>query len=127
MVSGFGTALGATAPSRVYDPALVLPFTFTLRVPRPSVPALLTSAAEPEAIERICVKLRVVSGTAVMVLELTEVLVEDVVTVMRHWQGTASAVSPRSIAASSVGASPTLTATEDMRAVLKPAAANCTS
>jgi hypothetical protein len=37
-----------------------------------------------------------------MVLEFTEVLVEDVVTVMRHWQGTGSAVSPCSIAASSV-------------------------
>src|ERR1019366_5225197 len=126
MVSGLGTALGAKAPSRVYAPALVLPLTLTPRVPRPSVPALLTSAAEPEAIDRIWVKLRVVRGTAVMVLELTVVLVDEVVTVMRHWHGTGSAVWPRSSAASSVGASPTLTATEDMRAVLNPGAANCT-
>src|ERR1035441_9535957 len=95
MVSGFGTALGATAPSKVYDPALVLPLTLTLRVPRPRVPALLTSAAEPEAIDRICVKLRVVSGTAVMVLELTVVLVEDVVTVMRSEEHTSELQSLR--------------------------------
>jgi hypothetical protein len=48
------------------------------------------------------VKLRVVSGTAVMVLELTEVLVEDVVTVMRHWQAPVGRL-PAPMAASSVG------------------------
>ena len=76
MVSGFGTALGAKAPSRVYAPALVLPLTLTLRVPRPRVPALLTSAAEPDVIDSTCVKLRVVSGTAVIVRELITVLLE---------------------------------------------------
>ena len=101
--------------------------TLTLRVPRPSVPALLTSAAEPDAIDRICVKLRVVSGTAVMVLESTEVLVEEVDALMRHWHGTGPVASPRSSAASSVGASPTLTVTAPMTAVWNPAAANCTA
>ena len=51
---------------------------------------MLTSAAEPEAIDRICVKLRVVRGTAVMVFELTTVLVEEVATLMRQWQATGS-------------------------------------
>jgi len=90
------------------------------------VPALLTSAAEPEAIDRICVKLRVVKGTAVMVFELTTVLVEDVARLMRQRHATGSSVSPRSRAASRAGASPTFTVTLVIRAVLNPATANCT-
>ena len=46
---------------------MVLPFTLTLGVPRPSVPALFTLATEPDDIDSTWVKLRVLSGTAVMV------------------------------------------------------------
>src|ERR1039457_6119032 len=127
MVSGLGTALGAYAPSRVYAPAVVLPFTLTFLVPRPSVPALFTSAAEPEDMESNWVRLRVVSGTAVMVLALTTVLVEEVATPMRHWQFTGSAASPRSRTAFSTGTSETLTANDGMRSVLKPGEANWTT
>ena len=46
----------------------MLPFTLTVEFPLPRVPALFTLAAVPEDIERTCAKLRVVSGTAVIVL-----------------------------------------------------------
>ena len=95
-----------------------------LRVPRPKVAALLTSAAEPEAIERICVKLRVVSGTEVMVLASTTVPLEAAVPPVRHWQGTGSEDSPRSSVASNVATSEMSTGSASMRDVLKPCEAN---
>src|ERR1035441_739179 len=107
------------APSRVYAPAVVLPFTFTFLVPRPSVPALFTSAAEPEVMDSTWVKFRVVSGTAVIVLASTTVLVEEVVTLIWHWQFTGCAASPRSRTASSAGTSETFTSNDAIRAVLK--------
>ena len=66
------------APSTVYRPVSVLPFTFARWEPAPKSPALFTAAAEPEDIDITCVKLRVVSGTAVMVLLSTSVPFEDV-------------------------------------------------
>ena len=74
--------------------------------------------------ESTWVKLRVVSGTAVMVLASTTVPVEEVITPMRHWQFTGSAASPRSRTASSTGTSETLTTNDAIRAVLKPGEAN---
>jgi hypothetical protein len=62
-----------------------------------------------------------------MVLASTTVLVEEVVTLMRHRQFTGSAASPRSRTASSTGTSETLTTNEGMRAVLKPGEANWTT
>ena len=106
---------------------MVLPLTLTLRVPRPRVPALLTSAAEPDDIDSTCVKLRVVSGTAVMVLESTSVPVEEVddaqLALAFDWLGG----SPGSSTASSTGASETLTTNRPVRAVLKPGGANWTA
>jgi hypothetical protein len=78
MASGLGTELPAAAPSTVYVPTLVLPFTLNVCVPLPSVPALFTSEAEPEDIDITCVVLRVVRGTPVNALLSTKVPVDDV-------------------------------------------------
>ena len=89
--------LAEAAPSTVNVPVAVLPFTFTFCEPAPNIPALLTLAVEPEDIESTCVKLRVVSGTAVMVLLSTSVPLADVaVSLSRHWQGTFSSDAPSS-------------------------------
>ncbi len=111
----------------VYEPAVVLPFTFTLEEPRPSVPALLTLAAEPDDMESTCVKFLVFSGTAVMVFWSTSVPVDGAVLPMVQRQGTVSEVAPGSSVASRTGISETLTVTLSMRAVLKPSAAKVTA
>ena len=61
------------APSIVYEPDALFPFTCVLDVPRPSVPALFTSAADPDDIDNTCVKFLVFSGTAVIVFWSTTV------------------------------------------------------
>src|SRR5436190_22835361 len=128
MVSGLGTVLAEAAPSTVYAPVAVLPFTFTLWEPAPSVPALLTPALEPDDIESTCVKFRVVSGTDVMVLLSTSVPVEDdAVSLNRHRQGMRSSDSPASSWASSCGASETLMTTDAAMEVLNPIAEKFTS
>src|SRR5262249_34263715 len=108
--------------------AAVLPFTFTFWEPAPSIPALLTLAVEPDDIESTCVKLRVVSGTAVIVLLSTNVPLEDVaVSLSWHSQGTGSSDSPTSRWASRSGASETFMTTDSAREVLNPCAEKSTS
>src|ERR1700681_3474506 len=77
MASGLGTELPAEAPSTVYVPTVVFPFTLNVCVPLPRVPALFTSEAEPEDMDITCVVLRVVRGTPVNVLLSTKVPVEE--------------------------------------------------
>jgi hypothetical protein len=99
----------------------------TLWVPRPSVPALLTSAAEPEDIDSTCVKLRVFSGTAVIVLPSTSVPVDGAPDVTLHSHATTSDRDPRSRVASRAATSDTFTVIRGMREVLKPRAEKRTS
>jgi hypothetical protein len=91
--------------------------------PAPKSPALFTAAAEPEDIDITCVKLRVVSGTAVMVLLSTRVPLEDVADSLRwHWQVTFSVDAPASNLAFRTGASETFTINEAAWEVLNPSA-----
>ena len=118
--------LGAHAPSTVYPPDVVFPFTFTLGVPRPSVPALFTLATDPDDIESTCVKFRVFSGTAVIVFWSTSVPVDGATARRWHAHSTATAASPGSSTASSTGNSDALSVNCAICAVLKPSRANST-
>src|SRR5258706_10324360 len=98
--SGLGTE-PVLVPSTAKLLPAVLPFTLTFELRLPNRPALLTSPAAPAALESTCVKLRPVSGTAVMVLLSTSVPVEeDVVCAMVHRQGDGSPAPPGSNRAS---------------------------
>ena len=86
------------------------------------------AAVEPEDIESTCVKLRVVNGTAVMVLLSTSVPVDDVaVSMSLQSQGTLSSDAPASSWALRSGASETLTTTDIALDVLNPGIEKATS
>jgi len=74
-----------------------------------------------------CVKLRVFSGTEVIVFWSTEVPLEDDVMLSWHLHVTSPVDSPASRAASRTGASETFTTTDGIREVLNPGLANLTS
>ena len=83
------------------------------------------SAAEPDVIDSICVKFLVVRGTAVMVLLLTKVPVEEAIALpARQRQTTCSVGEPGSKTASSVDTSDTLTTTDIMSEVLNSSTEN---
>jgi len=106
----------------------VLPFTFAFWEPVPKSPALFTAAAEPEDIDITCVKLRVVSGTAVMVLLSTKVPLEDVAgSLSWHWHITFSVDAPASSLALRTEASETFTINEAAWEALNPSAEKVTS
>src|SRR5882724_12644630 len=97
----------------VYVLVAVSPFTLTTWEPAPSSPALLTVAAEPEDMPRTCVKLRVVSGTAVIVLLVTKVPDADAAALATvHSHATRCDGSPASNLALTTVTSETYTMTE---------------
>src|SRR4051794_5586038 len=98
---------------------MVFPFTFVLCEPAPSKPALLTEAADPDDMDRTCVRFRVVSGTDVIALLSTTVPPEDIAWLSWHRQATRSSAEPGSSCAFSTACSETFTTTE-IREFLNP-------
>ena len=92
------------------------------------IPALVTADAAPDALDKTCVKLRVVRGTDVMVLLSTSVPVEDAaVWLTVHRQGTGVSAAPASNLASTTELSDTSTTMDAICAGLKPSTENLTS